>query len=83
MDNILITGVGSYLPKKIILNDSLPSELNTSDEWIRKRTGITQRHIVSENELTSTMAIEASKKALINANIDSKEIDLVVLDSLL
>ena len=79
MDNILITGVGSYLPKKIILNDNLPSELNTSDEWIRKRTGITQRHIVSENELTSTMAIEATKKALNNANINSKEIDLVVL----
>ena len=79
MDNILITGVGSYLPKKIILNDNLPSELNTSDEWIRKRTGITQRHIVSENELTSTMAIEATKKALTNANLNSKEIDLVVL----
>ena len=46
---------------------------------IRDRTGITQRHIVSENELTSTMAIEASKKALINANLNSKEIDLVVL----
>ena len=79
MDNILITGVGSYLPKKIILNDSLPSSLNTSDEWIRKRTGIAQRHIVSENELTSTMAIEATKKALNNANFNSKEIDLVVL----
>ena len=79
MDNILITGVGSYLPKKIILNDSLPSVLNTSDEWIRKRTGITQRHVVSGNELTSTMAIEASKKALINANLDNKEIDIVIL----
>ena len=59
MDNILVTGVGSYLPNKIILNKDLPPELNTNDEWIKKRTGITQRHVVSEGELTSSMAIEA------------------------
>ena len=82
MDNILITGVGSYLPNKIILNDSLPSELNTSDEWIRKRTGITQRHIVSENELTSTMAIEASKKALINAIEGFFDFKIILLKAL-
>ena len=50
MNNILVTGVGSYLPKKIISNNDLPIELNTSDEWIKKRTGIRQRHIVSKNE---------------------------------
>ena len=79
MDNILVTGVGSYLPKKIIQNKDLSPELNTNDEWIRKRTGITQRHIVSEGELTSSMAIEACKIALKNAKVNSKQIDLVVL----
>ena len=79
MNNILVTGVGSYLPKKIISNNDLPLELDTSDEWIKKRTGIRQRHIVSKNELTSTMAIEASKKAILNAKLDCKDIDLVIL----
>ena len=79
MSNILITGVGSYLPNNIITNNELPENLNTSDEWIKKRTGIKQRHLVSEGELTSTMAIAASKKALQNANIDSKEIDLIIV----
>ena len=62
MSNILITGVGSYLPNNIITNNELPENLNTSDEWIKKRTGIKQRHLVSEGELTSTMAIAAAKK---------------------
>ena len=79
MSNILITGVGSYLPNNIITNNELPENLNTSDEWIKKRTGIKQRHLVSEGELTSTMAIAASKKALQNANIDSQEIDLIIV----
>ena len=79
MNDILVTGVGSYLPKNIISNKDLPLELNTSDEWIKKRTGISQRHIVSKTELTSTMAIEASKKALLNAKLDNKDIDLVIL----
>ena len=79
MDNILVTGVGSYLPKKIILNKDLPHELNTNDEWIRKRTGIAQRHVVSEGELTSSMAIESCKIALEHAKVNSKQIDLVVL----
>ena len=52
MSNILITGVGSYLPNNIITNNELPENLNTSDEWIKKRTGIKQRHLVSEGELT-------------------------------
>ena len=79
MSNILITGVGSYLPKKVISNNELPSNLDTNDEWIKKRTGIKQRYLVSKDELTSTMAIAASKKALQNANIDSKEIDLIIV----
>ena len=79
MSNIIITGVGSYLPKKVISNNELPANLNTNDEWIKKRTGIRQRHLVTEGELTSTMAIAAAKKALQNANIDSKDIDLIIV----
>ena len=71
MSNILITGVGSYLPNNVIYNKDLPEKLNTSDEWITKRTGIKQRHLVSKGELTSTMAIAAAKRALQDANIDS------------
>ena len=79
MSNILITGVGSYLPKKVISNNELPVNLDTNDEWIKKRTGIRQRHLVTEGELTSTMAIAAAKKALQNANIDNKDIDLIIV----
>ena len=79
MNNILITGVGSYLPKKTLSNNELPDELDTSDEWIKKRTGIKQRHLVSEGELTSSMAVAAAKQALLKAKIDSKEIDLVIV----
>ena len=79
MSNILITGVGSYLPKKVISNNELPVNLDTNDEWIKKRTGIRQRHLVTEGELTSTMAISAAKKALQNANIDNKDIDLIIV----
>ena len=79
MSNILITGVGSYLPKKVISNNELPSNLDTNDEWIKKRTGIRQRHLVTDGELTSTMAIAAAKKALQNANIDNKDIDLIIV----
>ena len=79
MSNILITGVGSYLPKKVISNNELPVNLDTNDEWIKKRTGIRQRHLVTEGELTSTMAIAAAKKALKNANIDNQDIDLIIV----
>ena len=79
MSNILITGVGSYLPKKVISNNELPVNLETNDEWIKKRTGIKQRHLVTEGELTSTMAKEAAKKALQNAKIDNKDIDLIIV----
>ena len=78
MSNILITGVGSYLPRKVISNNELPVNLDTNDEWIKKRTGIRQRHLVADGELTSTMAIAAAKKALQNANIDNKDIDRLV-----
>ena len=47
MSNILLTGIGGYLPKEILTNNQLDTSLNSSDEWIKKRTGITQRHIIN------------------------------------
>lgn len=72
-----ITGCGSYLPKKRVLNSELPPELETNDEWIRSRTGITQRYIAAENELTSDLAVEAAKIALKKAGLT--EVDAIIV----
>jgi 3-oxoacyl-[acyl-carrier-protein] synthase-3 len=74
-----IIGFGSYLPKNIVTNDDLARKLDTSDAWIRKRTGITQRHIAAEGELTSDLAEQAARAALDSAGVSSDEIDLIVL----
>ena len=74
-----IIGFGSYLPKNIVTNDDLARKIDTSDEWIRKRTGITQRHIAAEGELTSDIAEHAARAALDNAGVSNNEIDLIVL----
>ena len=74
-----IIGFGSYLPKNIVTNDDLARKIDTSDEWIRKRTGITQRHIAADGELTSDIAELAARAALDNAGVSSDEIDLIIL----
>jgi 3-oxoacyl-[acyl-carrier-protein] synthase-3 len=77
--NSIPIGLGISLPKKCIKNCELPPELNTSDEWIVQRTGISQRHIASPGETTASLATEAALSALEHAGISSKEIDLIVL----
>lgn len=72
-----IIGVGGYLPDKIITNFDLEKIVDTTDEWIKTRTGITKRHI-AENQTTSDLAIEAIKDAINNANIDKNDIDLII-----
>ena len=74
-----IKGCGSYLPKKVLTNADLETTLDTTDEWITTRTGIKKRHIVDENEFTSDLAYEAAKIAISDANIQSSEIDLIVV----
>lgn len=74
-----IAGTGSYLPEKILTNAELSTFVDTSDEWIKTRTGIAQRHIVADNESTSDMAEIAAKRALAAANLDAAEIDLIVV----
>jgi 3-oxoacyl-[acyl-carrier-protein] synthase-3 len=74
----VIRGVGAYLPAKVLTNDDLSKIVDTSDEWIRERTGIEQRHIAADGELTSDLGIAASRQALVRAGIDPVDIDLVV-----
>ena len=74
-----IKGCGSYLPKKVLTNADLESTLDTTDEWITTRTGIKKRHIVDEDEFTSDLAYEAAKIAIIDANIQSSVIDLIIV----
>jgi len=72
-------GSGSALPTKCVTNDELAKKVDTSDEWIRERTGITQRYIAGEGETTSTLAVKAARNALENAGMTIADIDLIVL----
>ena len=75
----VITGVGSYLPQKVMTNDDMAKIVDTSDEWIRGRTGIQQRHIAAEGEVTSDLAAAAAEEALNNAGVSKDEIDLIIV----
>ena len=75
----IITGVGAYLPKKVLTNNDLSKMIDTSDEWIVKRTGIKQRHIVADNQGCVDIAYEASILALENAGINASEIDGIIV----
>ena len=74
-----IAGIGSFLPEKVLTNKDLEGMMETSDEWIRERTGIKRRHLVSEGETTSSLAVEAARRALEMADTDPSEIDLIVV----
>lgn len=67
------------MPENIVTNDDLAQRIDTSDAWIRKRTGIQQRHIAADGELTSDLAVAACRPALESAGVDPQEIDLIVL----
>ena len=75
----VVQGCGSYLPKRIVTNDELAKKMETSDEWIRQRTGIRQRHIAAEGEFTSHLALKASERALANAGVKASDLDLIIL----
>ncbi|MCI5047195.1 MAG: ketoacyl-ACP synthase III [Aquisalinus sp.] len=75
----VVKGVGSYLPEKVVTNADLSERVDTSDEWIRERTGITQRFIASENELTSDLAVGAARRAMEQAGLGPDDIDLVIV----
>lgn len=74
-----ILGTGSYAPERIISNKDLEKIVDTSDEWIRERTGIEQRHIISDEMNTSDLATEAAKRALEAAQVKAEDIDLIIV----
>ncbi|WP_222560279.1 beta-ketoacyl-ACP synthase III [Caenibius sp. WL] len=75
----IVRGSGSALPKRVVTNAELAAQVDTSDEWIVERTGIRQRYIADDSETTSSLAIDAARKALEMAQMDAKSIDLIVL----
>jgi len=77
--NVKIIGIGSYIPKKVLTNDDLEKIVDTSNEWIITRTGISERHLAEDNETTSDLSSKAALKALKDANIKPEEIDLIIV----
>jgi 3-oxoacyl-[acyl-carrier-protein] synthase-3 len=75
----VITGHGSFAPAKLLTNDELSEMVDTSDEWITTRTGIKVRHITEDNESTAFLATEASKKALAEAKLDGRDLELIIV----
>ncbi len=74
-----VSGTGSYLPERILTNAELERMVDTSDEWIFTRTGIRERHIVADGEMTSDMALAASQRAIEAAGIAAQDIDLIIV----
>jgi len=75
-----IAGTGSYLPAQVLTNDDLARRgVDTSDEWVRTRTGIRQRHVAAEGELTSDLALAASKRALASAGLAAADVDTIIV----
>jgi len=77
----VVKGIGSYLPERILSNEELSKTVETSDQWIRERTGIGQRHIVADDQCTSDLGLEAAKSALKDAGMTADDIDLIVVST--
>lgn len=75
----VVRGCGSFLPEKVMTNAELATMVDTSDEWIRERTGIRERHIAGDDEKTSDLAAAAARAALAAAGMDANDIDLIVV----
>ncbi len=77
-----IAGTGMYVPPKVLTNHDLAKMVDTSDEWIRTRSGIVERHIMADDQVTSDMAFEASKRALEAAAVSPADLDLIIIGTL-
>jgi 3-oxoacyl-[acyl-carrier-protein] synthase-3 len=77
--NVVVAGTGAYLPEKIVTNADLEKVLDTSDEWIRARTGIEERRIASKDECSSVMAVKAAKQALAEAGLAPDQVDMIIV----
>ena len=79
MRRSVIAGVGHYLPERVLTNADLAEQIDTSDEWIRERSGITQRHIAAKDEFMSDLATQAANKALDAAGMEPDDVGLIVV----
>lgn len=77
--NSKITGTGRYLPERILTNSDLEKMVDTTDEWIRTRTGVERRHIAADDQATSDLCVEAARQAIDAAGIDVSDIDLIIV----
>src|SRR5689334_15252565 len=75
----ILAGVGGYLPNRVLTNDELARSVETSDEWIRERTGIRQRHIAAPHETAAHMGTAAARAALADARATPDEVDAIIL----
>ena len=82
MKKAQITGIGFHVPERVVTNQDLEKIMDTTDQWIQERSGITQRHWVDKESNASILAIEAAKNAMKDAEIDASEIDLVICATL-
>ena len=79
LKSVGITGIGSYVPEKVLTNEDMSKIVDTSDEWIRTRTGIGERRIAAENEACSDLAVKAASKAINDADLKPEDIDLIIV----
>lgn len=79
---VIIAGTGSYTPSRIVTNDDISAQVDTSDEWIRTRTGIRERRFAAENETSASMGENAARMALENAGLGPEDIDIIVVATL-
>lgn len=74
-----IAGIGSYLPEKVLSNKDLEKVMDTSDEWIRERTGIKRRHIAADDQTTSSLGLIAARRAMDMAGVTADELDMIIV----
>ncbi|MFW5976569.1 MAG: 3-oxoacyl-ACP synthase, partial [Bacillota bacterium] len=74
-----ITGLGKYIPNKVLTNEDLEEMVDTSDDWITSRTGIKERRIAEDDESTSVLALKAAEEALEDAGLEAEELDLILV----
>jgi 3-oxoacyl-[acyl-carrier-protein] synthase-3 len=79
---VSILGTGSYLPSRVLTNKDLEQMVDTTDDWIKTRTGIQERRIADESQATSDLALEAAKKALADAQIEPQELDAIIVGTI-
>lgn len=79
---VIIAGTGSYAPSNVVTNDEISTYVDTSDEWIRARTGIRERRFAEDHETASSMGIQAAKQAMESAGVGTDDIDLIIVATL-